>query len=202
MTESSQDIQVRKKRGGCGRTIGCLIILIGVALLIAAAIWFGPSLLRKAGLFGPTAEELYSGAPDREAMAAVDEVLDSVGVTGVDVLVIPISGRDGQIAVFSLSDDVAIRDVNSEEEADEMFMEMLRELSEANQTGDLDIEQVAMDYRDEAGTSLITIAASQAAVEAYGNGSITRNEFLSQVDVDISNLIEALELREILQEVR
>jgi hypothetical protein len=67
--------------------------------------------------------------------------------------------------------------------------------------GNLDIEQVAADYRDEAGNSLITVTAPRAAVEAYASGSINRKVFLAQVDLDFSNLAGAVELGALIRDV-
>jgi hypothetical protein len=201
MTETPQENRQRKSRRSCGGCIGCLAALAGVAVLVVALIWFAPWILRRVGISGTGAEELYAGAPDRIASEALNDSLRDAGIAGVDALVIPISGREGQIAVLTLDSNSDAISVSTQEEANALFMETLRGLAEANQAGDLSIEQVAVDYRGESGTSLITVAAPQVAVEAYANGSITRKEFLAQVDLDFSNLVGAVELGEIIREV-
>ena len=201
MAEVAHDNQQQKGRRGCRGCLGCLAAVAGIAVLVVLVVWFAPSILRWTGLSGPGAEVLYAGAPDRLAGEALSESLDSAGIEGVDALVIPISGSEGQIAVFTVRSDLAAPGATTEEEANAAFMEALRGLAEANRSGDLGIEQVAVDLPDESGGSLITLTAPQAAVEAYADGSITRREFLAQVDVDLSNLVGALELRELVTEV-
>jgi hypothetical protein len=202
MTEVSSDNQQQKGRRGCRGCLGCLAAVAGLAVLVVALVWFAPSIVRWTGLSGPSAEELYAGAPDRIASEALNESLNSAGIEGVDALVIPISGSEGQIAVFTVRSDLAAPGAATEEEANAAFMEALRGLTEANRSGDLGIEQVAVDLPNESGGSLVTLTAPQAAVEAYADGSITRREFLAQVDVDLSNLISAAELRELVTEVQ
>jgi len=201
MTETPQEDRQRKGKRGCGGCIGCLATMAGVAVLVVALIWFAPWILQKVGISGPGAEELYAGAPDRMASQALNDSLHDVGITGVNALVIPISGSEGQIAVLTLDSSVTAARVSTKEEANALFMETLRGLAQANQAGNLGIEQVAVDYRDDSGNSLIAVAAPQAAVEAYANGSISRREFLAQVDLDLSNLMGAVELGELMMEV-
>lgn len=201
MTETTQESRQRKGRRGCGGCIGCLAALAGVGVLVVALIWFAPWILRRIGISGPGAEELYAGAPDRVASEALDSSLRDAGITGVDALVISINGSEGQIAVLTLDTRATAASVSTQEEAKALFMEALRGLAEANQAGNLGIEEIAVDYRDESGNSLITVAAPQAAVEAYANGSITWKEFLAQVDLNFSNLMGAVELGELISEV-
>jgi hypothetical protein len=102
MTETPHENRQRKGRRGCGGCIGCLAALAGVGVLVVALIWFAPWILRRIGISGRGAEELYAGAPDRVASEALDSSLRDAGITGVDALVIPINGSEGQIAVLTL----------------------------------------------------------------------------------------------------
>jgi hypothetical protein len=195
---------VERKRGrrGCRGCLGCLggLVLLGGGLLLAL-IFAGP-LLHAIGLAGPSAEELYSGAPDPVATEAVNGALDAEGIAGVDAWVIPIQGEEGQIAILSFDGQATAGGTQSVDEAESVFLDTVRQLSQANREEALGIELVAVDYRDETGENLLAFAADQAAIDAYASGEITRRQFLAQVDVDFSNLISAEELRALAEEAR
>lgn len=200
MTASSTPSQ-SGKRGGCRGCCGCLAGLGALAILLALAIALAPTLLRAAGLRGPGAEELYSGAPDPVATEALNDVLVSGGIEGVNAWVIPIQGSEGQIAVLTFDQNATAGGIDSRESAEALILEMLQGLTNANRAGELGIEHVALDYQDESGGSLISLAVPQAAVEAYANGEISRRQFLTQMEIDFSNIISAAELRRLLEEV-
>ena len=195
-----QEVPVEKKRGRGWCCCGCVLAL-GIFLVVAAGgLLFGPFLLRETNIIKPEAEKLFSGSPDRAASKQVNEVLDSSGLEGVEALVVPISGSEGQIAIFSVDTSVTAGGIATAEEADIFLQGIMRQLSETNQASELAIEHVAIDYVDENGESLLAISAPQQAVDAFVNGSITRREFLAQVDIDFSNLITAAELRQLVEE--
>ena len=200
---NSYNVPQTKSRRGCVGCLGCMGgvgILAGLLILIVV---FTPTLLRLVGLRGPGAEELFSGAPDPVATQALRDTLANNNVTGVDVWVIPIQGSEAQIAILSFDDAVTAGGLHSRDEAETLVLESLREIAAANQTSNLGIEFTAMIYRDETGKALISTAAPQEALEAYANGTITRQQFLAQVEIDFSGLISAAELQQLLdQETR
>jgi hypothetical protein len=188
------------RRRGCFSCCGCLAALGVLAVLLVLGAVFTPTLLRAAGLRGPGAEELYAGAPDPVATEALNDVLVTHGIEGVNVWVIPIQGSEGQIAILTFDENATAGGIDSRESAEAFMLETLQGLANANRSGELGIEYVAMDYQDESGGSLISWAAPQTAVDAYANGQITRRQFLAQVEVDFSNIISAAELRRLLEE--
>ena len=193
-----------EKRGGygCCGCRGCFIALVALVAAVAVIIWQGPALLRAVGLAPPGAEELFSGSPDPIGTEAVNSILESAGVAGAEAIVIPIAGTADQIAIFTVDASVTTGGPSSIEEADAFLTNIMGQLAEANSSGNLAIKHVSVDYVDESGESLVALTAPQAAIEAYANGSISRREFLSQVEIDLSKLITAAELREFAEEVR
>lgn len=190
----------RSRRGWC--CCGCLALLILLIVAIPAGIFFGPAALNVIGLGPPDAEELFSGSPDPFATGTVSTILEDSGVTGVDVYVIPITGSEDQIAIFTVDDNAAASGITSAEDAERFLTDLMGQISNANNEAGLGINHVAVDYLDESGQSLLTFAAPQSAVEAYANGTITRQAFLAQVDIDYSKVISSAQLRELLQEVQ
>lgn len=194
---------VEKRSGyGCCGCRSCFISLVALVAAVAVFIWQGPAFLRAVGIAPPDAEELFSGSRDPIGTEAVNSILESAGVEGVEAVVIPIAGTADQIAIFTVDASVSTGGLSSIEEADDFLTNIMGQLAEVNRSGDLAIEHVSVDYVGESGESLVTLAAPQGAVEAYASGSISRREFLSQVEIDLSKLITAAELREFAEEVR
>jgi len=197
---NSYNVPQTKSRRGCVGCLGCMGgagILAGLLILV---IVLTPTLLRAVGLRGPGAEELFSGAPDPVATQALRDTLANNNVTGVNAWVIPIQGSEAQIAIVSFDDAAAVGGLQSRDEAETFLLETMREIAAANRTSKLGIEYTAMIYQDEAGQALITTAAPQEALEAYANGTISRQQFLAQVEIDFSGLISAAELQQLLRE--
>ncbi len=191
----------KKRKVGCIGCLGCLGVTAVVAVLAVAAVLMGPSLLRKIGIWGADAEELYSGAADPLGTALVTEILDTAGFEGVDAVVMPVKGSDGQIAIFTLDNSSRLGSPNSTATGEEQFMELIQDYTQANQSGSLNIETVALDYQGENGESLISLSVPQEAIDAFAAGEISRREFVRQVEIDFSNLISMAELRQLMTEM-
>jgi hypothetical protein len=188
----------RSKRNFC--CCGCFLFLFVFIVGGGLSLWLGPSILRGVGLLEPSAEELFAGSKDPVATEAVNRVLDTAGIEGVDAMVIPIAGSEGQLAVFTIHDGASAGGISTQAEAEIFLTDTLRQLAKSNRENDLGIEHVAIDYLGESGENLLAFTAPQSVVEAYANGTISRREFLSQVEVDFSNLISAEELRQLIEE--
>ena len=183
----------------CGGCLLTTVILVGV---VALAVWQGPNLLRRAGILPPGAEQLFSGAPDRAATEAMDSVLESADIDGVDVLVLPIAGSTDQLAVFSVDMETAsFGDIQSQVEAEAFLADLVRQMAAQNEAGGLAIEQVAVDFTDASGDSALTIAAPADAFEAYAAGTISREDLLSQVEIDFSGLLDPSQVEALLEEL-
>jgi hypothetical protein len=194
--------EVKPRRRGWRCCGGCLLLAGGLILVLILAVWLGPGLLRSAGVLPPGAEELFSGAPDPVATEAMNVVLKSADVDGVDVLVLPIAGSTDQLAVFSVNMETASAGgIQTQAEAEAFLADLVRQMAAQNEARGLAIEQVAVDFTDAGGDSALTIAAPADAFEAYAAGTISREAFLSQVEIDFSNLLDPSQIDALLEEL-
>ncbi len=191
----------RGKKRGCLGCLGCLGLLAALAVALVAVLFFAPSLLRKIGILGLEAEERYYGAADPLGTEMVTEVLDDAGFAGVEVVVIPVKGGEGQIAVVTLTESSQIGSIDNTASGEEQFVSLIQDYSQANREGELNIETVALDFQGDNGESLISMSVPQEAIDAYAAGEISRREFVRQVEIDFSNLISAAELQQLITEM-
>ncbi|MGH2619458.1 MAG: hypothetical protein ACRDHG_02655 [Anaerolineales bacterium] len=183
----------RRRRWGC---IGCLAFGGLLSCCLIAAIFFGPGIWGRLGLFRTSAEELYSGAPDPYASQVVTQILIEAGVPGARAIVIPIKGSDGQIAVITLDSSAGFDGAGSAAGNEMLLMDVLQRMREDNRMEMLGIERVSVDYRDENGGNLLAITAPQESLEAYTQGQLSRKDLLDEVDIGFPtlNLQDALAL--------
>ena len=188
----------RSRRNFC--CCGCFVFLFIFIVGGGLSIWFGPSILRGVGLMEPSAEELFAGSRDPIATEAVNTMLDTAGIEGVEAMVIPIAGSEGQLAVFTVDANATAGGIATQAEAEIFLTDTLSQLAKTNRENGLGIEHVAIDLLGDSGENLLAFTAPQSVVEAYADGSISRREFLSHIEVDFSNLISAEELRQLIEE--
>ncbi len=142
---------------------------------------------------GPDPEQLLSGPVDPVASAAYQEVFAASGFEGVQVRVIPITGSDEQLAYIVLDETAGFSGADTLEGNEAAIDNAIRGLAEVNRSQDLGVGTVAVEYRDETGQSLFTFAARQETIEAYADGEITRDELLSETEVDLSSFLGQLQ---------
>jgi hypothetical protein len=188
----------RSRRNFC--CCGCFVFLFIFIVGGGLSLWFGPSILRGVGLLEPSAEELFAGSKDPVATEAVNTMLSAAGVEGVQAMVLPIAGSEGQLAVFTIDANATAGGISTQAEAETFLTDTLSQLARTNRENNLGIEHVAIDLLGDSGENLLAFTAPQSVVEAYADGTISRREFLSQVEVDFSNLISAEELRRLIEE--
>lgn len=188
----SQPSRWTPRRLACGGCLAVVAGLLGVILCIG-----GLFAIRTLGLFGPDAEELYSGAPDPIASAAVESALLDAGLTDARAVVIPIKDSDGQIAVVTVDQATDSSGAGSPRAA---FDQALQGIASANLSGDHRIERVTLDLRDEEGNPGLALTASQESVEAYANGEISRRDLMAESDVDFSSLLDPDTINAFLEE--
>jgi hypothetical protein len=170
-------------RWGCG---GCL----GLSVLAACVVLGGFVAMRA---LRPDPKELYSGASDPVAEAAVSQALSDVGVEGARVSVIPIKGSQEQLAYIVLDDSAGFSASELAQGGEQGFANALRQLDEANRSQDLNIGQVAMEYRDETGEPMFVVATPQEDIQAFAAGEIDRDQLLAGTEVDLSNLLGGID---------
>lgn len=190
----------KKRRWGCIGCLGCLGLMAVLAAAVVAVIIFAPDLLRKVGLRGADPEKVFSGAADPVGTQMVTEMLETAGFQGVQAVVLPVEGGQGQVAVITVDQDAVLGYSGSGASGEEQFITLMQDFARANQEAGLQIEAVAFDFEGEGGESLVSVAMPQAAVEAYAAGEISRREFLGQVEIDFTNLISLSELQSLMQE--
>jgi hypothetical protein len=190
----------KRRNRGCLACLGCLGLTACLAAVLVAVVLFAPSLLREV-IFGPGPEERFSGAADPVGTEMVAEVLDDAGFEGVDVVVMPVQGSQGQVAILTLTESSRLGSIESTASGEEQFISLVQDFSRANREGDLRIETVALDFQGEDGQSLVSVGVAQQAVDAYAAGEISRREFVRQVEIDFSNLISAAELQQLIAEM-
>lgn len=188
------------KRRGCFGCAGCLGLLVVGAVVLVVALLFGPKLLRNLGIFGQTAEEAYSGAADPLGTELITDALEKHEIEGVQVVVMPIKGSPGQTAFITVDDASRFGSLDKSQSGEEQMISLLESIGEANRTGDLNVDSVALSYAGEDGEALVTVGVTQDAIDAYAAGEITKREFVRHVEIDYSNIISPAELKRLAEE--
>ena len=186
MTETPEPNKRSLGRTGCLSCLGCLGASVFLVLLSVGVVALVQGL-------GPDPEELLSGPVDPVASAAYQEVLEASGFDGAQVRVIPIKGSDEQLAYIIFDETSGFSGADTLEENEAAIDNAIRGLAAANISQDLGVGAVAVEYRDETGESLFTFAARQETIEAYADGEITRDELLSETDVDLSSFLSQVQ---------
>jgi len=182
----------RRRRFWAWTCAGCLLVFVTMCVGAVALRVLLPGLRLNA-------EEAYSGAPDPAATAAVNRVLQDAGLDGVDAVVLPIKGRQGQIAIITMDEAAGFGGAGSDAGNAALFDQVVGGLAHANQAEDLRIERVSMIYDEGQGLAPITMTASQETLEAYSSGEIGQGELLSGVDIDISAIISYEQLMSLIE---
>lgn len=166
---------------------GCLITFLVLVAIVGIACIFVFDVPGRLGLVQSPAERLLDLTPDREAAANIMEDLEAAGLDtrGVQVYVFPVKEEEGSVALVVLNASQGFDFSGAE---DDLVTSYLAELATGGAAEQCGVEQVAIDYRNESGESLFTFTAPAEAIAAYKAGTISQEQFLSQVDADI-NLI-------------
>jgi hypothetical protein len=203
MSETTPPQPERKKRGWCF-CAGCLLLPILAVGCLAAAYFLGPRLADALNLFGPEAEEVYAYAPNELAGRELEAIFTAREIPGVRVTVIPIKGENTHGAFITLDASAGYRGLSPLDDEDEVFREVMTEITRRDRALDLNLAHVTVEYRDEMGDSAAAFTAPQSLVEEYAAGTISHEEFFSGVEIDLLRSIDYLDLDigEILEEVQ
>jgi hypothetical protein len=175
-------------------------VLVVIGILAVGLAVLAPNLLRGLGILGPDPEELLAGAKDPVGSQAVSDMLEEAGFTGADAFVFPIEGGNTQIAIITLDESASFLTSDPGADPDERMLAVMQGLSQANREHNLQLEGVAAAVEVPEADGSITLAAPQDAIDAFAAGEISQREFLRQVDIDLSELISAEELRRLAEE--
>jgi hypothetical protein len=158
--------------------------------------------LRAVGVFGPPAEKVYSGAPDAYASAQIDALFSEMSVQGVRTYVIPVEGEQYQHAFIILDASAGYSGMNPLDSNDDVFDQVIFDLSHRNQTENLRIDRVAVEYRDEQGIRVIAFTASMQDIDAYTLGSMSKEVFIGSIYISMRDTLEHFGISELLQEMQ
>jgi hypothetical protein len=167
-----------------------IIIIIGVAFF---------NLPQRIGLVDTPTEKLLSATPDREAAAAAMAEFESTGIDteGIELYIFPVKGTADDpsmesvaFLVFDASEGADLFSLTENE-----LIGYMEKLSNLGQNDENNIERVAIDYRNEGGESLLTLTAPAETIRKFANGSISREQFLEEMEgqVDFTKIISEIE---------
>lgn len=203
MTEPNPPQPERKKRGWCF-CAGCLLLPVLMVGCLAAAYFIGPWLADTLNLFGPEAAEVYAYAPNEAAGKELEAIFTARDIPGVRVTVIPIKGEAAHGAFITLDASAGYRGLSPMDDEDEVFREVMEEITRRDRALDLNLAHVTVEYRDEMGDSAVAFTAPQTLVEEYAAGALSHEEFFAGIELDLLRTIDYLDLDigEILEEVQ
>ena len=174
---------------------GCLIFIaiVFIILLVVAIAFF--NLPQRIGIVSSPAERLLSATPDREASQALTSDLQQLGFNtqGVELHVIPKKNSEENILYAELDSSEGFN-INQFGSGGDPVTDALTILTNLDESGENDIERIAINYRDENGDSLATMTASTAVIRGFANGTVSRQEFMQELEgeVELSKLIEEI----------
>jgi hypothetical protein len=188
----------KTKKGGCLK--GCLLFLLVLLLLVGAIVANALGLPQKLGLVKSATEKRYDvQAADRVAAADLVAELETKGVAtkGMEVYVLPLKDGSGSGAYVVLDQSNGFAFAPSE--GGDAFLGTLASLAKSEAVKANGIKDVAFEYRDAKGRSLITIGAKVQDGADFADGKITEGEFMAKVGgkADMQNITAAI--NEILQ---
>lgn len=167
--------------------------LIGLAVFVVIVIIVGFvffNLPQRIGLVKTPTEKLISATPDREAAAAIMTDLQATGtnIQGFEVYIFPMisteeNPSDDNVAVVIIDTGQGF-DFGNFSEQD--LMNYMEKLSSVGESGDYNIERVAVAYRDESGESLLTLTAPTETILKFSSGSISREQFLKEMEGQVN----------------
>lgn len=178
-TSSSISARPRRRRGCCGCGCGPLLLLFLLLIAVVAVVYF--DLPERLGLVESATERLLAPQPDREAAATLLQELAKAGVStrGTELYVLPYKDGSGAVAYAVLDTSQGFTFPQSTGDPVVQYMLLLARGQAAQGYG---LKRVAIEYRDDTGKSLVTMTAATKSLEAYLNGTITRQQLLQAID--------------------
>ena len=176
---TSERDRPRRRRGCCGT--GCLLLLLLLLLLVGGGVAFYFKLPQKLGLWRTPAQALLAPQPDREAASTIlsDLAQGGLNTRGMELYVLPYKDGSGSMAYAVLDASKGFVFPNTVGDPVVQYLVLLARGQTAQSYG---LKRVAIEYRDETGQSLVTMTAATKTLEAYVQGSITRQQLLQAID--------------------
>lgn len=178
-----EETQAPKKRRSCARSgcFGCLGLVVLLALVLVVA----PFVLSRISIFGQSAKDAYSGAPDLQAGATVHDVFEEQQITGVRVYVMPVKGKTTNQAFIILDANQGYQGLSPTNQSDAVFSQVLQNLVTRNRDEELHLERVTVEHKDEQGKRTVAFTTSMDNIEALVDGRMSQDQFFGQVYFDI-----------------
>jgi hypothetical protein len=176
---------VAKRRGFCGW--GCIVLgsLLVVLLVFAGYVVFvRTDVPARLGLREPPVERLLSGEPDRQAAQMIMEELQAGGLDtqGMYLYVLPIEGQSYSLA-YAVLDAAGGFHFDSADGSDGVT-DLLTRMAASDTAGAYGVGRVAMEYRNTAGTRILTLTAPTDIIRNFANGTISRDAFMQALEGD------------------
>ena len=185
---------------GCGcQVVGILALLVFLAVVWVIAVQAG--MLERLGLRKSPTDELLSGAPDRQAAAAVVEELHQaeINTRGMSIQVFPITGTDGKLAVAVVDRSQGF--VLGQSGDAGAALERLQDMFAGDTLAELGITRVAIESRDEKGRFVAAVTVKSDDLKAAANGEMDPENFVKAVDGRINPIRLMGRLRELAPEL-
>ena len=181
---------------GCGcQVLGILALLVFLAVVWIVAVQAG--VLERLGLRESPADELLSGAPDRQAAAAVLEGLHQaeINTRGMSIQVLSMKGTSDKlaIAVIDRSQGFVLGQSGDAGAA----LERLQDMIAGDTLDELGITRVAIESRDQKGRFVAAVTVKREDLKAMANGEMDPEDFVKAVDARINPLRLMGRLREL-----
>jgi hypothetical protein len=201
VSEPVQSDTSRKKRGWCF-CAGCILLPFLSLLCLVGAYFIVPPLANWLGIFGDDAREVYQYAPDPVASRSLTESFEELDIPGVKVYVIPIKDQptQGAFIILDSSAGYAGLDPLNPGGEDEVFLQVIKDITRRNRDENLRLAHITVEYRDEYGERATSFTVDQEVVEQFADGLITQKGFFAQIEIDLVGTLEYLGIEGMLEE--
>lgn len=179
----------------------CLVIVIISCICLVALILIIPPLLQRVGVFGRPAEYAYQLAPDLVTSEKLNQKFEERDIPGVTVYVIPIKDEDSKGAFIILDESKGYQGLSPLDDNNEVFFDLLKDLTMSNRNENLNISHVTVDYRDATGKSMLSFTVDQTEIESYVDGETTREEFFAGVHFNLLDTLRNFGLEELSEDM-
>jgi hypothetical protein len=158
--------------------LAVLVVFIGYVL------WVRTDVPARLGLREPAVERLLSAEPDRQAAQMIVAELEAGGLTtqGMYLYVLPIEGQSYSLAYAVLDAADGFR-FDSASGGDGVT-DLLTRLAASDTAGAYGVGRVAIEYRNTAGTRILTLTAPTNVIRDFANGAISRDAFMQALEGD------------------
>lgn len=179
-----------KKKPGCFKIFFLIVIFVVILLVLFVA--NALDLPRQWGLTHSKAEKIFDDTADREAAVQLTSELTTAGIntTGMTLYVLP-EREGGGSAVYALLDASAGFVFTGSESGDPMLATMAAIVRSETAKAD-GIKEVAIEYKDASGATLITLGATTEDITAFADGTISEEAFIAKVGgkTNIKNVVQ------------